>query len=58
MARTVRRAKESDIPATMDLLKQVNLTHYTGRPDLFNLTTKYTEDELREILNNGQTPVL
>ena len=58
MARTVRRAKESDIPAIMDLLKQVNLTHYIGRPDLFNLTTKYTEDELREILNNGQTQVL
>ena len=58
MARTVRRAIESDIPAIMDLLKQVNLTHYIGRPDLFNLTTKYTEDELREILNNGQTPVL
>ena len=57
MTKEVRLAKESDIPAIMELLKQVNLTHYKGRPDLFNLTTKYTEDELRAILNNDQTPV-
>ena len=57
MRNLVRRAIEKDIPAIMELLKQVNLTHYNGRPDLFNLTTKYTEDELREILNNNQTPV-
>ena len=57
MANSVRLAKESDIPAIMELLKQVNLTHYNGRPDLFNLATKYTEDELRAILNNDQTPV-
>ena len=57
MVKSVRRAKESDIPTIMELLKQVNLTHYNGRPDLFNLTTKYKEDELREILNNDQTPV-
>ena len=56
MVTLVRRAKESDIPTIMELLKQVNLTHYNGRPDLFNLTTKYTEDELRTILNNDQTP--
>ena len=57
MVTLVRRAKESDIPTIMELLKQVNLAHYNGRPDLFNLTTKYTEDELRTILNNDQTPV-
>ena len=49
MVKSVRRAKESDIPTIMELLKQVNLTHYNGRPDLFNLTTKYTENELRTI---------
>ena len=49
MVNSVRRAKESDIPAIMELLKQVNWTHYNGRPDLFNLTTKYPEDELRAI---------
>ncbi len=57
MANSVRRAKESDIPSIMELLKQVNLTHYKGRPDLFNMTTKYTENELKAILSNDQTPV-
>ena len=54
---TVRPAKESDIPAIMELLRQVNRVHCEGRPDLFNLTTKYTENELRSIINNDQTPV-
>ena len=57
MSVTVRRAQARDIPAIMDLLKQVNRVHYEGRPDLFKLTTKYTEDELRAILENEQTPV-
>ncbi len=57
MTNTVRRATERDIPAIMELLKQVNLTHYNGRPDLFNMATKYTEDELRGILKSDQTPV-
>lgn len=57
MSNTVRRAEERDIPAIMELLKQVNRVHYDGRPDLFKLSTKYTEDELRVILNNEQTPV-
>ena len=54
---TVRRAKEIDIPAIMELLKQVNRVHYDGRPDLFHPATKYTEDELRALLANDQTPV-
>ncbi len=54
---TVRRAKEQDIPAIMELLKQVNRVHHEGRPDLFKLATKYTGEELRTILDNDQTPV-
>ena len=54
---TVRRAQESDIPAIMELLKQVNRVHYEGRPDLFNLQTKYTAEELREIIKDDQRPV-
>ncbi len=54
---TVRRAEEQDIPAVMELLRQVNRVHYDGRPDLFKLTTKYTEEELRAILHNDKTPV-
>ena len=57
MTYSVRRANESDIPAIIELLKQVNRVHYNGRPDLFNLATKYTEDELRTILSSDQTPV-
>ena len=57
MSTTVRRAVEGDIPAVMELLKQVNRVHYEGRPDLFKLATKYTEDELRAIMNNAETPV-
>lgn len=57
MNNTVRRAEEKDIPAVMELLKQVNLVHYKGRPDLFKPATKYTEDELRRIIDNDQTPV-
>ena len=57
MPYTVRRAEERDIPAIMELLKQVNRVHYDGRPDLFKLATKYTEEELRAILKNDQTPV-
>ena len=57
MSYSVRRAKESDISAIMELLKQVNLTHYNGRPDLFNMTTKYTQEELRKIIKNDMTPV-
>lgn len=57
MTKTVRRAGEKDIPAIMELLKQVNLVHYKGRPDLFRPATKYTRDELCAIINNDQTPV-
>ena len=57
MSVVIRRAKEQDIPAIMELLKQVNLVHHEGRPDLFKLSTKYNEEELRDIIRNDQTPV-
>ena len=57
MAYTVRRAQECDIPAILELLRQVNRVHYEGRPDLFRLATKYTADDLRAILGNDRTPV-
>ena len=57
MSFPVRRAEAADIPAIMELLRQVNRVHYDGRPDLFRLTTKYTEEELRGILANDRTPV-
>ena len=57
MTNTVRFAAEGDIPAIMRLLEQVNRVHYEGRPDLFRLATKYTNDELLAIINNEDTPV-
>ncbi len=57
MSDTVRFAMENDIPAIMELLKQVNRVHQEGRPDLFKLATKYTEKELSDILKNDKTPV-
>ena len=54
----VRPATPADIPALMALLVQVNMVHHNGRPDLFKgPTTKYTEAELEQILQNDDTPV-
>ena len=57
MHNTVRRAEKRDIPAIMELLKQVNRVHAEGRPDLFKLTTKYSEEELAVLLEDDQKPV-
>ena len=53
----IRRAEERDMPAIMDLLTQVNLVHHKGRPDLFNIGTKYTTEELRALIHNDQKPI-
>ncbi len=53
----IRRAREGDIPGIMELLRQVNLVHYEGRPDLFKKTTKYKEEELRSIIAGESTPL-
>lgn len=54
---TIRRAEERDIPAILELLKQVNRVHHEGRPDLFHLGVKYTEEELRAVLAEEEMPV-
>ena len=54
----VRRASEPDIPALDRLLYQVHKVHSDARPDLFVPgAKKYTDDELRAILENEKTPV-
>ena len=54
----IRRAEPRDIPGLMQLLLQVDMVHYNGRPDLFKgPATKYTEAELAEILASEKTPV-
>ena len=57
MPYNVRRARESDIPAVLELLTQVNRVHYEGRPDLFRPATKYTADDLRALFADDDTPV-
>ena len=54
----VGRAEEKDIPAILALLVQVDMVHHNGRPDLFKgPATKYNESQLRELINDGNTPV-
>ncbi|MBO4749785.1 MAG: GNAT family N-acetyltransferase [Lachnospiraceae bacterium] len=54
----VRRATEKDIPRILELLVQVDMVHHNGRPDLFKgPATKYTAEELKEILAKEDTPV-
>jgi ribosomal protein S18 acetylase RimI-like enzyme len=54
---TIRRAKPRDIPAVLRLLRQVNLVHHQGRPDLFRLAAKYGAEDLSAIFSNDDAPV-
>ncbi len=54
----IRRAEDKDIPALLGLLNQVLEIHAGIRPDIFIPgTTKYTVDELREMLQDDKKPV-
>lgn len=54
----IRRAKERDIPTINKLLYEVLKVHSDVRPDLFKVgTKKYTDEELKKILADDQTPV-
>lgn len=54
----IRRACENDIDDILKLLVQVNMVHHIARPDLFNgPATKYTKDELKEILKDDFRPI-
>ena len=54
----IRRAEERDIPQIENLLEQVDLVHHKGRPDLFKIGTKYTEEELISIIHDEKKPIL
>ena len=54
----IRMAKEKDIPKMGDLLKQVCLVHHNGRPDIFNIGRKYSDEELKELLKDEKRPIL
>ena len=54
----IRLALEKDIPKIEDLLSQVDLVHHNGRPDIFKVGTKYSTEELKELLKDKQRPIL
>ena len=54
----IRPAGERDIPAVMELLKQVAAVHRDIRPDMFRSgATKYAPEELKAIFARADTPV-
>ena len=54
----VRMASEKDIPRIHELLAQVALVHYQGRPDLFKYgQSKYTDEQLCSILKDSSRPI-
>ena len=56
--KTPAKAEERDIPRIMELLGQVLQIHADIRPDIFIPgTTKYTVDELTELLKNEKNPI-
>lgn len=54
----IRLAQQKDIPKIGDLLNQVDLVHHQGRPDLFKIGRKYTDDQLKELLQDPTRPIL
>ena len=55
----IRRAVAKDIDKINDLLLQVCLVHHVGRPDIFKYgAKKYTDEELLEIINDDNRPIL
>ena len=53
----IRRAEKKDIPRILELLLQVDLVHHDGRPDLFRVGTKYSEEQLREMVCDDGKPI-
>ncbi|MBR4495522.1 MAG: GNAT family N-acetyltransferase [Acholeplasmatales bacterium] len=48
----IRKAEYKDISRITELLKDICLIHHSGRPDIFKIGTKYTEDELKKIIDD------
>ena len=54
----IRRSEKKDIQGLINLLYQVDAVHNGIRPDLFKgNTSKYTEQELEEIINDDSKPI-
>ena len=54
----IRRAEKRDMEGIDNLLNQVLMVHYNGRPDLFKSNTrKYMDEELLGIIEDDSKPV-
>lgn len=53
----IRRAVEQDMDRINELLYQVDLLHHNGRPDLFKVGKKYTDEQLFAIIEDDKTPI-
>ena len=54
----IRAANINDIGDILDLLSQVLSIHHNGRPDIFKANVrKYSENELKELLNDEKRPI-
>lgn len=53
----IRRAQRGDIPGIDKLLTEVNRIHHDGRPDLFDLGRKYTDDQLAAMVGDDSRPI-
>lgn len=54
----IRFAKCSDVPAILDLLRQVGQVHHAGRPDIFRLgAQKYSASQVIAMLDDPQNPI-
>lgn len=54
----IRFAQGKDIPDILKLLEQVNLIHHQARPDILKEAPKYTSDEIANIIEDPQRPLL
>jgi ribosomal protein S18 acetylase RimI-like enzyme len=54
----IRFAKVSDVPAILDLLRQVGQVHHAGRPDIFRSgAQKYSASEVINLLDDPDNPI-
>ena len=54
----IRFAKMSDVPAILELLRQVGQVHHQGRPDIFRLgAQKYSASEVIALLDDPMNPI-
>ena len=54
----IRKAIEKDSPKIGDLLSQVCILHHNGRPDIFKVGRKYSDAELKALLQDDRRPIL